>query len=194
MPPFACTFHGAYVPYGADGIDVIRTLAIVAGHSGFLAHPSVVSAPPGRRSASLVHRIGPPTRKPYHRANMQPTHHAKAHAQQKQNVAWRARRACNASASSKYPAGLWQSGVHWAHQLQQAPRAHQAHRAHWCARHAAALQPAETVSRAAGRGGAPPTSSPSRPCCTIDRPYSRTARTRPPNGIPNGRGTARCCG
>ena len=57
--PFACTFHGAYVPYGADGIDVIRTLAIVAGHSGFLAHPSVVSAPPGRRSASLVHRVGP---------------------------------------------------------------------------------------------------------------------------------------
>lgn len=158
-----------------------RTRAWCPRHPGAARHHLfIVSAP---RCENLT--IGP---------TCSSTHHAKAHAQQKQNVTRRARRACNASASSKYPAGHRQSGAHWAHQLQQAPRAHQAHRAHWCARHAAALQPAETVSRAAGRGGAPPASSPSRPCCTIDRPYSRTARTRPPNGIPNGRGTARCCG
>ena len=53
--------HRTHVLYGFDGGDVIPTLAIDAGHPGFLAHPSVVSAPHRRHSASHSSSVGPPT-------------------------------------------------------------------------------------------------------------------------------------
>ena len=54
-------FHRTHVLYGFDGGDIISTLAIDAGHPGSPAHPSVVSAPHGRHSASHSSSVGPPT-------------------------------------------------------------------------------------------------------------------------------------